>query len=192
MEEEVREIAEIKKELENKVAQLEKELNMLRNCLKVIDGVLAKSSFKPAIELVSQAPAPATPTTSTTTKREDEQEFQVKSKLGEPLATMYVGKGYVRIVPAQDKKFSVRVPPFTSFFIDRVLGEMKRRDEEKAQRGERYIEEVLKFDVKTEDGDAISEIFIDNVFEDDRIREIRSAARWTFERMYEKIKRGAH
>jgi len=191
LEEETRGLAELKKELENRIAELEKELELLRGCLKVVDEALAKSSFKPAIELITQPTATAQQARATTPTPpkvgyEEEQEVQIRSKYGELLATMYVGKKHVRIVPAQDKKFSVKTPPFASFFLDRVLNEMRRKDEKSAERGEKYPEEVLKYDIKTVDGDAIAEIFIDNVLDENRIREIKSAVRWTFERMYEK------
>ena len=190
MEEETRGLAELKKELEDRIAQLEKELELLKNCLKVINENLAKSSFKPAIELITQTTASQqTRAASPKVSHEEEQEVQIRSRYGESLATMYIGRKHIRIVPAHDKRFSVKTPPFASFFLDRVLNEMKRKDEKNAERGEKYPEEVLRYDIRTFDGDAIAEIYIDNVLDEDRVREIKSAIRWTLERMYEKAAR---
>jgi hypothetical protein len=54
-------------------------------------------------------------------------------------------------------------------------------------RGEIKPEEALDYMIK-KDGDYISEIIINNVISEDRKIRIRNASKWTFTRVYEKIK----
>jgi hypothetical protein len=49
---------------------------------------------------------------------------------------MYIGEGYLRVVPAQDLELNVNVPPFRRFLIEKVLKDVKRKDRGVAERGE--------------------------------------------------------
>jgi len=209
-ESEVKNLAELKKELEERIQKEEKELAYLRTSLKLVDEALASTSFKPANRLVEkpvaeappayaearasvlpkvpepfiQKPPPAQPQQPI----QEEQSFPVKSKMGEDLATMFVGQSSVRIVPRKDLGFSPKTPPFQSFFIDRVLGEMKRKDEMAVDSGAKDPSMMMDHEVRLE-GDTIKEIIIRNIDEEARLREIRSSIRWTLERMLEKFQR---
>jgi len=206
-ESETRNLAELKKDLEERISKAEKELNFLKTSLKLVDEALAKVSFKPASKLVER-PEPeaprivAEPTMAVAPKvamepkpvkeavpapppPAAEQAFPIKSKTGEDLGTMYIGKNYVRIVPRSDLAFSVRTPPFQSFFVDRVIGEMRRKDEMAADAGAKDPSSMIEYDIKV-DGDTIREIAVRNVDEEARVRELRSSIRWTLERMLEK------
>ena len=222
---ETRDIAELKKYLEEKAAKLENELSMTRLSLKLINEALTKVSFKPASKLVEQpqkavaiaeadqvvrpsasiaaTPVPersvydrpaaaevrqsAQPAESRTIEPQ-EQGFPIKSKTGEDLGTFIVGDSSVRILPRPDLALSPRTPPFQSFFIDRVIGEMKRKDEMAVDAGSKDPMSIVEHQVLLE-GDVIKEIRINNIDEDSRIRELRSSIRWTFERMLEKASR---
>lgn len=179
-EEDAKMLADIKKELEEKIAKMEKELASLKTLMKLVDEALSKISFMPASKLIEEEinkPQEA---------YEYEQTFPIKSKTGEDLGTIYVGRGVLKIVPRQDLGLSLKTPPFQSFFIERVLEEMKRKDEIAVEQKKKDPSEVLEYEVKC-DGDIIKEILIKNIIEESRIREIRSSIRWTLERMLEKI-----
>lgn len=202
-------LAELKKDLEERISKAERELNLLKLSLKVVNEALTAVSFQPASKLIEHAEpeAPkaipeqkvaATPRITTEAKPFKEvsppapasapvaeQPFPIKSKTGEDLGTMYIGKNYVRIVPRSDLVFSVRTPPFQSFFIDRVIGEMRRKDEIAADAGAKDPSSMIEYDIKL-DGDNIKEIMVRNLDEDARVRELRSSIRWTLERMLEK------
>lgn len=222
---ETRDIAELKKYLEEKAARLENELNLTKLSLRLINEALTKVSFKPASKLVDQPqktvvisdadqgirpglpiaaplvperqtydrPAvadirPSAPPAEERTAEQQEQGFPIKSKTGEDLGTFIVGESSVRILPRPDLAFSPRTPPFQSFFIDRVIGEMKRKDEMAVDAGSKDPMSIVEHQVLL-DGDVIKEIRINNIDEDSRIRELRSSIRWTFERMLEKASR---
>ncbi|MEN3064001.1 MAG: hypothetical protein ABC518_05055 [Candidatus Methanosuratincola petrocarbonis] len=118
---------------------------------------------------------------------EEEQPFPIKSKTGEDLGTIFVGRSWVRIVPAPNLHLNVRTPPFQTFFIDRVLGEMRRKDEMAVDAGSKDPMSIIEHSLVL-DGEILREIRINNLDDDSRLREIRSSIRWTFERMLEKTK----
>lgn len=202
-------LAELKKDLEERISKAERELNLLKLSLKVVNEALTAVSFQPASKLIEhpepEAPkavpeqkvavAPRIPAEAKPLKEVAaptpapapvaEQPFPIKSKTGEDLGTMYIGKNYVRIVPRSDLVFSVRTPPFQSFFVDRVIGEMRRKDEMAADAGAKDPSSMIEYDIKL-DGDNIKEIALRNIDEDARVRELRSSIRWTLERMLEK------
>lgn len=207
---EVKNLAELKRELEERIQKTEKELQYLKTSLKLVDEALASTSFKPASKLIEKpmpehapsyeevkprveqkAPEPfiqKAPPVPPPMAVQSEQSFPIKSKLGDDLATMYVGQSMVRIVPRPDLGFSPKTPPFQSFFVDRVLGEMRRKDEMAVDSGAKDPSLIIDHEVRLE-GDSIKEIIIRNIDEEARLREIRSSIRWTLERMLEKFKR---
>lgn len=206
---EVKNLAEFKRELEERIVKTEKEMSYLKTSLKLVDEALASTSFKPASKLVEKPVEPASAYAEARPRAEarapepfahktvplpppqavtDEQSFPIKSKMGEDLAVMYVGQSSVRIVPHRDLGFSSKTPPFQSFFIDRVLGEMKRKDEMAVDSGAKDPSLMIDHEVRLE-GETIKEIIIRNIDEEARLREIRSSIRWTLERMLEKFQR---
>ncbi len=134
----------------------------------------------------TMAPAPQvsrpTPTVSTSSM---EKEFPLKTKTGEPIGRFLVGDGLIRIIPAQHLNLSQRTPPFRAFFTERILKKMQDRDKELEAQGIVNPDETMGYSIKL-DGDAIVEILVTNIKDDARIREIKNAVTWTFEKMIEK------
>jgi hypothetical protein len=186
----VKSLADLKKYLEDKLSALTAEVENIKLLIKLVDEALAKASFKPASalevakEVAPQAPPPPAPQTR---GLETETLILASSRMGNKLlGKMYIGEGYLRIIPAQDLELNVNVPPFRQFLVEKVLEEMRRKDREAAERGEVRESEVLDYEVKTK-GDVLTEIFVKNVVDEKRIRELKNAVRWTFERMLEKM-----
>lgn len=92
----------------------------------------------------------------------------------------------MRVIPEADKKFDVGTPPFKAFLVDKVLMRMHEVDQEAVRKGELMPDEALSFDIKT-DGNILREILVRNITPQ-RERELRSAIRWTLEKMYEKTR----
>jgi len=83
-----------------------------------------------------------------------------------------------------------RVPPFTSFLEERVLGEMRKKDEALVDSGVLGPEYVTDWTVETA-GDIVRKLTVRGIDRDEktrtnRVREIISAFRWTAEKMLEK------
>lgn len=184
-------LADLKRDLEEKITKTEKELNLLKVSLRLVDEALTRVSFRPASKLVEEEKKVAVEATKATVEAAgpSEQPFPIKSKTGEDLGTLYLGKNTIRIVPKTELELNIKTPPFQSFFLDRVIGEMRKKDEMAVDAGTKDPDSIIEYEIKR-DGENIKEILIRNVDEDSRVREIRSSIRWTFERMLEKTTKG--
>jgi len=180
-EEEIKKIAEIREILEGKIKDLEAELEWLRFLLNFINSILVEKSFKRAGEMARPADQFKAPMAEAKPLRT----IPLKTTYGEILANMIVEKDQIRIVPAPDKRFDVNTPPFMQFLIGRVLEKMREKDEDLARQGKLMPDRIFSYKIE-KDGNILREIRIKN-FDSQREREIRSAARWTFEKMYEKM-----
>lgn len=174
--EDTRSLAELKKYLEERVSSLQRELEMLKHLVKLVDDALSKASFKPASELMQYQPST------------EENVMTITSRDGRVLARMYVGDSYVRIEPEPDLNLDVNTSPFKPFLVDKVLESMKAKDREAAERGLLDPDKVMDYYIHTE-GDKLKYILVKNVVDDRRVRELRSSVRWTFERMLERMRR---
>lgn len=117
---------------------------------------------------------------------EEEDLSSVKSRDGTVLGTLRVDGTVIVFEPRRDLVFTTDIPPFQSFFVDRVLSNMRSTDEGRVTAGEISPEEILSFDVQT-DGDRIIRVVVRNYGGERRLREIRSSLRWALDKMYEKI-----
>ena len=180
--EKIKKIAELRALLEKRVEDMETELEGLRILLSFIDDTLIEKGFKRA-EIVKPVPTPPK-AVSPPPAIEYERSIPLKTVTGDLLANLYVGEDSMRVVIAEDKSFDVNTPPFTSFLMERVLAKMQEKDREAASTGEITPDKILSYNI-TRDGDLIREITIRNV-RSERSRELKSAIRWTLEKMYEK------
>lgn len=188
-EEKLRRIAELREILEERIRSLESEIEGLRALLEFVNEILLEMSFKRAEEMVVPPkvaePTPAQPPSPPPVK-EPAKAIPLKTSSGENLANIYIEGRNIRVVPDADKKFDIGTPPFKAFLIDKVLTKMYEVDQEAVKRGDLMPDEALSFDIKT-DGNILREILVRNVTPQ-RERELRSAIRWTLEKMYEKTK----
>jgi len=183
MEEEIKKLAELREILEEKIKNLEAELDGLRTLLDFVNNLLIERSFKKAGEITR--PEPSKPIQQPAMKR-ILRTIPLKTASGELLANMYVEKDQIRIVPSPDKQFDINTPPFTAFLVERIFAKMQEKDQKLVQQGRLMPNEVFSYEIDKE-GDIIREIRLRNV-DYEREREIRSAARWTLEKMYDKMR----
>jgi len=181
MEEEIKKIADLRELLEERIKSLEAELEGLRALLDFVNNLLIERSFKRAGEISKSAEAAPPPTAKKILRT-----VPLKTASGELLANMHVEEGQIRIVPASDKQFNVNTPPFTAFLVERIFEKMRIKDQDLVRQGRLMPNEVFYYEIKKE-GDILREIRIRNV-DPQREREIRSATRWTLEKMYDKMR----
>ncbi len=171
----------MKKELEKRVEELQKELDRTKLLLTLIDKALGEQSFIPASELqkqVTQAPM-AEPVTPQPTEKEE----IIMSKTGSELAKIYIGETTLRVVPSLE--FDDGIPPFKSFLISRVLDGMKTKDIESGK----SENEALSYEIiKDEKSNNVKELIIKNVDTNNErvMRELRNSIKWTLERIKER------
>jgi len=188
--EKIKKLIAFKKKLEKKIEKMESELNELRLMVEVVDSTLLEKGFKraeiaktpsaiealPQEEIVQLPPEP---------EAEYENVIPLKTVTGELLASLYVSEDLLRVVPAEDKNFSTNTPPFTQFLVERVLSKMQEKDKKLAATGKITQDKIFSYNIVRET-DVVDEIQIRN-FDADRLRELKSAIRWTLEKMYEKM-----
>jgi len=181
-EEKIKKIAELRARLEKRIEEMETELEGLRVLLGVIDDTLLEKGFKRA-EIAKPVPTPpeAVPPPPAI---EYEESIPLKTVAGDLLANLYMGEDSLRVITAEDKRFDINTPPFTSFLVERVLAKMQERDREAASTGDITPDKILSYNI-IRDGDLIREITIRNI-RPERSRELKSSIRWTLEKMYEK------
>jgi len=194
--ENVKKLIDFKKKIEKRLQELETELTEFKGMLDTVNSILLEKGFR----RVEIEPKPGTGRSlseegeetvelehgAIETEAEPESVSTLKSVNGEVLADFRVDNGSLHVVPAEGKDFSVNTPPFNQFFVQRVLLKMQERDSELAKSGQLTSDKILCFDIVRE-GDVIREIVIRN-FDSDRLRELKSSIRWTFEKMLEKMK----
>ena len=182
----VRDIAALREEMAARASRLQSEAEALERGLAALDEVLRGSSFSRASRLG------AGPDGGIPGAREPEAPAGggapggggaipiTREGGGGLIANAYVTPERVSIVMGDGVRVSDEVPPFRSFFLDRIVGEMRKKDE--AGGGGPAIECAV-----SKDGGDISEITITNYGDRARADELVSSAGWSLRRMLEKV-----
>ncbi len=117
---------------------------------------------------------------------EREPVIPLKTMAEEPLALIIFDKVGMHVLPDESKNFSISTPPFNNFLVEKVFSKMQEKDAELVKTKQLAVDKAFSFNVVRE-GDLIREIVIRNV-DEERLKELKSSIRWTFEKMYEKMK----
>lgn len=171
-ESDVKKAAETKLWLEGRIAQLQEEMERLRETLGYVDASLRASTFKPAIEMMTES-------------REAAEVRELKrDKGGQVIGRASVTADAVEIEPAGVALKSA-TPPFKSFLMGKILQGMKTKDEELVKAGKLPKGSELRFDLEESNG-SIEKLVIENYRDKARLSEILNTVAWTFSRMLEK------
>jgi len=177
-EDETRKLLKFRGDLDARIQRLEAEMGDLRKAIAGIDKSIVRQGFR--------KPVPPKVRTKPVVEDTGDGKITVKSKEGTTLGHLQVENDVIVFSPLESLAFMVSIPPFQSFFLERVLGNMKATDEGKVAGGEGTPGEVLSFEVATDD-ERIVGITIRNYGGESRLREIQSSLRWAFDKMYEKL-----
>ena len=190
-------LVEFKKKLEKRIGELDAELKEQQAMLETVNSLLLEKGFRRAeiskVALVEnhvvspqgEVVGETEPSPISTAVAETENVIPLKSDGGEILAILYVQGDSLRVLPSEDRSFTVNTPPFTQFLVERVFVKMQERDCELIRAGQLPSDRMFSYNIVRE-GDTIREIVISNV-DADRLRELKSSIRWTLEKMYEKM-----
>jgi hypothetical protein len=195
--ERIKRLVEFKKKLENRIEELSSDLKDSQAMLETIDFILLEKGFKrPQVTEESTKAEALSPMERLETSKSEppshlsevdlENSTPLQAMTGELLANLYASEDSVRVVIAEDKDFNINTPPFTHFFVERVLLKMQERDSELAKAGQLSPDRIFCYNIIRE-GDIIREIVIKNT-DPDRLKELKSSIRWTLEKMYEKVR----
>jgi hypothetical protein len=169
---EVKKAAELKLWLEGRIAQLQEEIERLKETLGYVDTTLRAGTFRPAIEMMAES------------KEVPEIRELKRDKGGQVIATASVTSDSVAIEPT-GVVLKSSTPPFKSFLLGKILQGMKTGDEALVKSGKLVKGEELRFDVEESNG-SIGKVIIENYREKARLNEILNTVAWTFSRMLEK------
>jgi hypothetical protein len=200
--EKMKSLIAFKKRLEEQLERLAAETKETQAALDAVNSILLEKGFKRGdIKEVSEAPAPVPqevilpkqepePAKATPPPQHAETEsvIPLKTMADEPLALMYFEKQSIHVLPDESKNFSVNTPPFSNFLLEKVFTKMQEKDKELVRLGQLATDKMFSYNIVRE-GELIREIIIKNV-DEERLKELKSSIRWTFEKMYEKMKAG--
>ena len=105
---------------------------------------------------------------------------------GKIIANAYVTPEQVSIILDEQILINADTPPFKSFFLDRIIGEMKKKDFVEAENGKIQKESIIDY-IINKNGSDIREIIIKNYREKQRVTELINTAGWSLTRMLENI-----
>ncbi len=211
-EDDIRRAAEVREWLIKEVTNKKEELDKLRSTLIIVDSLLKKTSFITASNLESSATNvndksvpefhsgqeremittsdSAEELASADDNRNDNQVMEIKSlKRANDnflISNAEFTSTYVKIPLVDNVNLNINTPPFSSFFINRILEGMKTKDKEKIQKGEINESEMLEYEVNSDENGKIKSVTISNYREKERLNEIFNTATWVFTRMLEK------
>ena len=193
----MKELLALKENLTMQMDKQQEAIEMLAKNLQLLDLILKESSFTKASQL----------TTSSTKKPEIQEESQeIKAEMhqqqaqqtnsipitqgsdGKVIAKAYVTAEQVSIVLDDNVEINADTPPFKSFFLDRIVGEMKKKDSVEAKNGKIQKESIIDY-IINKNGSDLREIIIRNYRQKERVNEIINTAGWSLTRMLENIRK---
>lgn len=179
-EDETRKLLKFREDMEKRIGRLQSEIEDLRRAIAEIDRNIVRQGFRQPV------PTSARPEPPAAGEVDDEDRSSVKTKDGTVLGILNMDETEIVFEPRSGLDFNTSIPPFQSFFVERVLDNMRSADEGRVTEGEISPNEILSYDVVTEEG-RILRLVIRNYGGERRLREIQSSLRWAFEKMYEKL-----
>ena len=182
--EQIRKMLELKETIIEKMSKYQDEIDFLQKNLDVLDVVLKGSSFTKASALAKNITKEEPDILDT---HEDPLEVKkqiIDSKDGGVIANAFVTPDQVSIVLEDGIGLTPEIPPLKTFFIERIIGEMKKIDDVDVRDGKINKESVIDC-IINKNGSAIREIIIKNYRQKERIDEIINTATWSLTRMVE-------
>ena len=190
-EEQVKEIVALRENMLQQVDKHQEGIEMLEKNIIILDGFLKDSSFvkasklqtqkEPEIENMVEAEEPVENSKSV------ENSIPIKKgNDGKVIANAYVTADQVSIILEEQVLINADTPPFKSFFLDRIIGEMKKKDFVQAENGKIQKESIIDY-IINKNGTDIREIIIKNYREKQRLTELINTAGWSLTRMLENI-----
>ena len=187
-EEQVKEIVALKESLIEQIDKHQEGIEMLEKNIIVLDSFLKDSSFTKASQLEIKKEIESKPEiVEKLVEKPIENSIPIKRvNDGKIIANAFVTPDQVSIVLDNEIIINADTPPFKSFFLDRIIGEMKKKDNVEAENGKIQKESVIDY-IVNKNGADIREIIIKNYRQKERVNELINTAGWSLTRMLENI-----
>ena len=173
--EQIRDMLELKEDLTEKIIKYKEQIEKLEKNISVLDTILKQSSFTKASDLTRNAPK---------TIKQERKIAITKSSDGTTIANAFVTNDEVSIILEDDVTLDPDTPPLKTFFVDRIIGEMKKKDIEQVESGVIKKDDIINC-VINDNGSRIREIIGKNYRQEERVDEIINTATWSLTRMIE-------
>ena len=188
--EQIQKMLELKESILDKMAKHQDELDFLQRNFDILDVVLKGSSFTkasslPRTERSDEISSKKEKPVVEIKKENNPDSIQIKkNKDGEVIANAFITPEKISIILNEGIGLTDEIPPLRSFFIERIIGEMKKVDSTDVKNGK--IDESSVIDcIINKNGPAIREIIIKNYRQKERLDEIINTATWSLTRMLE-------
>ena len=186
-EEQMKDIIALKENLSKQIDKHQETIEMLEKNLNILDLVLKESSFTKASQLGKNRTSEIPNKTKMTTEESTENSIPItRGSDGKVIANAFVTPDQVSIVLDNEIEINADTPPFKSFFLDRIIGEMKRKDSVEAENGKIQKESIIDY-IINKNGSDIREIIIKNYRQKERVNELINTVGWSLTRMLENI-----
>ena len=183
--EQIRKMLELKETIIEKMSKYQDEIDFLQKNLDVLDVVLKGSSFTKASTLAKNITKKEQSDILDTSDLPQQVKKQIiDNKDGGVIANAFVTPDQVSIVLEDGIGLTPEIPPLKTFFIERIIGEMKKSDNAAVKDGRINQESVIDC-IINKNGSSIREIIIKNYRQKERIDEIINTATWSLTRMVE-------
>jgi len=182
----VKDIVTLKESLIEQIDKHQESIEMLEKNITILDLFLKDSSFIKASQLETAKKVEIQNKTETIEKPEENSIPIKRASDGKVIANAYVTPEQVSIVLDDEIEISDDTPPFKSFFIDRIIGEMKKKDIVEAENGKIQKESIIDY-IINKNGSDIREIIIKNYRQKERVNELINTVGWSLKRMLENI-----
>ena len=189
-EEQVKEIVALRENMLQQIDKHQEGIEMLEKNITLLDEFLKDSSFTKASQLEIKNESKMVENNE---ELEHVEPKHVESSIpikrgndGKIIANAYVTPDQVSIILDEQVIINADTPPFKSFFLDRIIGEMKKKDSTEAENGKIQKESIIDY-IINKNGTDIREIIIKNYREKQRVTELINTAGWSLTRMLENI-----
>ena len=189
-EEQVKEIVALRENMLQQIDKHQEGIEMLEKNITLLDEFLKDSSFTKASQLEIKNESKMVENNE---ELEHVEPKHVESSIpikrgndGKIIANAYVTPDQVSIILDEQVIINADTPPFKSFFLDRIIGEMKKKDSTEAENGKIQKESIIDY-IINKNGTDIREIIIKNYRQKERVTELINTAGWSLTRMLENI-----
>jgi hypothetical protein len=166
----VKNAIETRERLSAEIQKHKEQIEILEKNLALIDSILKQQSFTKASMLKTQQTIPLRKNTD-----------------GALIANAYVTPDEVSIVLEDGIELKEDIHPFKSFFLERIIGDMKRKDMADLEKGALDQDSVINCLIN-KNGSLLRQIIIKNYRQKERINEIINTATWSLSKMIENSK----
>ncbi len=168
----IHDILELKEQLAEKIEKHLEEIEKLEKNISVLNTILKQTSFTKASDLTPNA------------EKKEATVPIIKNSDGSTIANVFVSDDKLSIVLDENITLDSETPPLKTFFIDRIIGEMKNKDKQEVEKGKIRKDDVIDC-IINKNGSAIREIIIKNYRQKERVDELINTATWSLTRMIE-------